>query len=600
MSKRNGETVTKALLKSLCCGNGWCYGVFWGFNQQNSLLLTLRDAYYDEQMGGIIDDMLLQVHVLGSGVVGQVAFTKKHKWMFSDSNSAWQSHHVNSEFLQDGSEFYGQFSCGIKTIAVILVEPFGVVQFGSMEKLPERMEFITEAKKLFLDIDMETFLPEISASPENGEIFPSLESLPSSITNSPYLASPETLPSPDFADLLEFDYQFQNHSTGTSLMYDISQSFSPVVGLAHNRLNSTDDELSCATNVISAPRMSDQTDILLNVCNSFNQIEKNLNNIGSKWTANSGCLSEHSNVSQEWPSNRLFSQLGLDQLLNDIPGSSLGSSSCNDQSLSAGSKRKRTGSPLETSYSAKTSQLYSNLNIPLSKDHESTSKATKKKAKRGTRPVPKDRIRTYERLAELRKLVPNGEKMSIDRLLNQTIKQLLFLQRVTKRAEELKNADVLKERKGQKETGFNSNANGVTWVCEIENQTMVCPLKVEELCTPGQMLIEILCQEQGFFLEIVDIVRGFGLNILKGVMELRVTKIWAHFVVEAEENQIVSRHEIFSSLLQLLQVAGPSELCLNDQVGSIRDGMSSPLNSCSEYVLPFIGMPEGIPCMNLV
>ena len=104
---------------------------------------------------------------------------------------------------------------------------------------------------------------------------------------------------------------------------------------------------------------------------------------------------------------------------------------------------------------------------------------------------------------------------------------------------------------------------------------MFCPLIVEDLSVPGQMLIEasekqfhlyivfpayvtdstevcmikyfgiyeskkyssflqILCEEQGFFLEIVDIIRGFGLTVLKGVMEVRETKIWARFNVEAE------------------------------------------------------------------
>ena len=46
----------------------------------------------------------------------------------------------------------------------------------------------------------------------------------------------------------------------------------------------------------------------------------------------------------------------------------------------------------------------------------------------------------------------------------------------------------------------------------------------------------MLCEEKGFFLEIVDIIQGFGLTILKGVMEVRENKIWACFVVEAEVN----------------------------------------------------------------
>lgn len=44
----------------------------------------------------------------------------------------------------------------------------------------------------------------------------------------------------------------------------------------------------------------------------------------------------------------------------------------------------------------------------------------------------------------------------------------------------------------------------------------------------------MLCEERGFFLEIADIIRSFGLNILKGVMEVRENKIWARFIVEVK------------------------------------------------------------------
>jgi len=44
--------------------------------------------------------------------------------------------------------------------------------------------------------------------------------------------------------------------------------------------------------------------------------------------------------------------------------------------------------------------------------------------------------------------------------------------------------------------------------------------------------LQMLFEEQGSFLEIVDIIGGFGLNILKGKMEIRDTKIWARFIVE--------------------------------------------------------------------
>lgn len=50
----------------------------------------------------------------------------------------------------------------------------------------------------------------------------------------------------------------------------------------------------------------------------------------------------------------------------------------------------------------------------------------------------------------------------------------------------------------------------------------------------GIDLLQMLCEEQGFFLEIVDIIRGFGLNILKARMERRKNKLWARFIVEVD------------------------------------------------------------------
>ena len=46
----------------------------------------------------------------------------------------------------------------------------------------------------------------------------------------------------------------------------------------------------------------------------------------------------------------------------------------------------------------------------------------------------------------------------------------------------------------------------------------------------------MLCEERGFFLEIADMIRSYGLTILKGVMEIREDKIWGQFVVEVKVN----------------------------------------------------------------
>lgn len=58
---------------------------------------------------------------------------------------------------------------------------------------------------------------------------------------------------------------------------------------------------------------------------------------------------------------------------------------------------------------------------------------------------------------------------------------------------------------------------------------------LSELSTFSNFLLylcQMLCEERGLFLEIADIIRGLGLTILKGLMETRNDKIWAHFAVE--------------------------------------------------------------------
>lgn len=134
----------------------------------------------------------------------------------------------------------------------------------------------------------------------------------------------------------------------------------------------------------------------------------------------------------------------------------------------------------------------------------------------------------------------------------------------------------------------------------------------------------MLCEEQGFFLEIADIIQGFGLNILKGVMEACESKIRARFIVEAEVkikikdtiymcicvriftcvyfffffvlksdfndvlqgNRRVTRHEIFSALVQLIQFTAPNAVNLSDQVGNVIDERTNQLNNYQQSVVP--------------
>ncbi|KAI4386146.1 hypothetical protein MLD38_004105 [Melastoma candidum] len=190
---------------------------------------------------------------------------------------------------------------------------------------------------------------------------------------------------------------------------------------------------------------------------------------------------------------------------------------------------------------------------------DETVKSGRKRLKPGEnpRPRPKDRQMIQDRLKELRELVPSGAKCSIDALLERTVKHMLFLQSVTKHADKLKQTKESKIR--DKEGGLLLKDNfdgGATWAFEVGTKSMMCPLIVEDLNPPRQMLVEMLCQERGLFLEIADAIRGMGLTILKGVMETRDDKIRAQFAVEA--NRDVTRMEIFMSLIHLLEKTGKS------------------------------------------
>ncbi|XP_008806930.2 transcription factor bHLH155-like isoform X2 [Phoenix dactylifera] len=297
----------------------------------------------------------------------------------------------------------------------------------------------------------------------------------------------------------------------------------------------------------------------------------------------SECISELDMGSTAGAEKGLFSDSGLEQLLDAIVGESGNKASTHnsaainvDPIASLDSKHKFStstrvekimhGSPKEPLSKSRVSSWIDDscsmnagsamINQP--KKPEEAVKVVKKRARPGesTRPRPKDRQQIQDRVKELREIVPNGAKCSIDALLDRTIKHMLFLQSVTKYADKIKQADepkMIGEESGVvlKDNSNGGSSGGATWAYEVAGQTMVCPIIVEDLTPPGQMLVEMLCEERGFFLEIADIIRGFGLTILKGVMEIHDSKIWARFLVEA--NRGVTRMDIFLSLVQLLQ-----------------------------------------------
>ncbi|KAK9289462.1 hypothetical protein L1049_007617 [Liquidambar formosana] len=170
------------------------------------------------------------------------------------------------------------------------------------------------------------------------------------------------------------------------------------------------------------------------------------------------------------------------------------------------------------------------------------------------RPRPRDRQMIQDRVKELRELVPNGAKCSIDGLLDQTIQHMLFLKGVTDRAEKLRqwmHQEVAGGISWKTSDMKGASQNGTSWAFQLGSELEVCPIVVEDLEYPGHILIEMLCNEHGFFLEIAQVIRHLELTILKGVMESRSNSTWAHFIVKVSRG--FHRMDIFWPLMQLLQ-----------------------------------------------
>ncbi|XP_055812472.1 transcription factor bHLH157-like isoform X1 [Solanum dulcamara] len=202
----------------------------------------------------------------------------------------------------------------------------------------------------------------------------------------------------------------------------------------------------------------------------------------------------------------------------------------------------------------------------LSCHNESKISNTNKKRRRSGdshKPRPRDRQLIQDRLKELRQLVPSGAKCSIDGLLDKTIKHMLFLRSVTDQADKLRfqaQTEVAPDNTLQSPEVKSSNRQGTCWALELGSADQICPIIVKDLEYPGHMLIEMMCDNHGRFLEISDAIHRLELTILKGVMEKRSESSWAHFIVEASGS--FHRLDIFWPLMQLLQQV-PSSVSRN-------------------------------------
>ncbi|KAF7120231.1 hypothetical protein RHSIM_Rhsim13G0033700 [Rhododendron simsii] len=151
------------------------------------------------------------------------------------------------------------------------------------------------------------------------------------------------------------------------------------------------------------------------------------------------------------------------------------------------------------------------------------------------RPRPRDRQLIQDRIKELRELVPNGSKCSIDSLLERTIKHMIFMQSITKHAEKLNKCTKSKVHDNKTVLrGLPTYDHGSTWAVEVGSVVTVCPIMVENINKSGQMLIEMLCDKCSHFLGISEAIRSLGLTILEGA-----TEAWAEQQKHASHGYIM-------------------------------------------------------------
>ncbi|OMP09740.1 hypothetical protein COLO4_05164 [Corchorus olitorius] len=100
-------------------------------NSLHDTLQNLQSGYYShDPLGLAVAKMSYHVYSLGEGIVGKVAISGKHQWIFADKQ-------VNS-------------SCSsFETIVVIAVVPHGVVQLGSLNKVYEDVKLVSHIRDVF-------------------------------------------------------------------------------------------------------------------------------------------------------------------------------------------------------------------------------------------------------------------------------------------------------------------------------------------------------------------------------------------------------------------------------------------------------------------
>ncbi|CAK7346429.1 unnamed protein product [Dovyalis caffra] len=679
-------------LRSLCFNTDWNYAVFWKLKHRARMVLTWEDGYYEncdqhdalenksfsqtqenmhgghyprDLLGLAVAKMSYHVYSLGEGIVGQVAVSGKHQWIFADKYVA--SSYSSYEF-SDG--WQSQLSAGIKTIVVVAVVPYGVVQLGSLNKVIEDMNLVTYIKDVFFALQdspvghvtspLQHTINNALCLKTADELRYKQGALETSTTkndesikllhlrsNASYLDHRSQLGMKIISDQMYggetnvwkdsgrgSEHNMTTHSNSvmkesvnlSDLILPNEKLGADLAGFAADLFDSTicdrdkSDGIKLHPNaMLKAPESSDIT--------FKNDLEKKLdhqaesthfNDSDTFFKFSAGCellealgpsfmkrcmpfdyqagKSVAGNIfemPEEMSSSQMTFDFGSENLLEAVVGNVCHSGSdvkseksgCNSvQSLLTAEKMPE--SSIQTEYIINSAGCSINHSSVVEEDAQNFSNSTevcggmsskgfsstcpstcneqldkrpepsknnKRRAKpnENCRPRPRDRQLIQDRIKELRELVPNGSKCSIDSLLERTIKHMLFLESITKHSDKLNKC--AEPKMHQKGTDASNCEQGSSWAVEVGGHLKVSSIIVENLNKAGQMLVEMLCEECSHFLEIAEAIKSLGLTILKGITEVHGEKTWICFVVEGQNNRIMHRMDILWSLVQILQ-----------------------------------------------
>ncbi|CAA7027285.1 unnamed protein product [Microthlaspi erraticum] len=679
-------SASQETLRSFCSNTDWKYAVFWKLHHRSRMVLTLEDAYYDnhgandspevegfnviprnvdgggdqahDPLGLAVAKMAYYVYSLGEGIVGQVAVSGEHQWVFPEyydnCHTAFEFHNV----------WESQISAGIKTILVVSVGPCGVLQLGSLRKIDEDLALVNHVRHMFLalkdplavadhaanlmqcNMNNSLCLPKIPYDCLNVKAFPDCSGEVDKVMDveeSNILRRNDKTPcnTPSSCHLTEKAAQVMGgHElvegstcgsySGVTFGFPVDlvdarhenqvgtniNSDAPDVGMTsgckdprgldpslHQYLNSYQNEVFQLSENQGSKYLKEPERILERRCEPtrFDDVISSgyafagselLEALGTAFKQTSTgheelMKSEHgSRISptDDMSHSQLTFDSGPENLLDAVVANVCHSegnarddifSSRSVQSLltsmdiaePSNQGKHIIGSamnqlpPAEVETQQNPSDIcgafssigFSSTCPSSSSDQFQTSlempKKNKKRAKPGesSRPRPRDRQLIQDRIKELRELVPNGSKCSIDSLLERTIKHMLFLQNVTKHADKLSKSANTKMQ--QKETGMQGSSCAV----EVGGHLQVCSIIVENLNKQGMVLIEMLCEECSHFLEIANVIKSLDLIILRGITEPQGEKTWICFVVEGQNNKVMQRMDILWSLVQIFQ-----------------------------------------------